>query len=177
MEAERTQHTAGKCASHPPLNLPRQPRDGAASAPAQVLSSVLLMMSFHLQPFRDKFAFPSFSLPNAHFHRNRRLLSSRVAPALMTRQHCSVSDVARSPLSFAMAAPHLSDLARGPRCTLIAPQYHLTVRPANCNFARYRRASRFCRAFVVTRALLANFYCTSRTHQLLVPQPMFVPRV
>ena len=44
------------------------------------------MMSFHLQPFRDKFAFPSFSLPNAHFHRNRRLLSSRVAPALMTRQ-------------------------------------------------------------------------------------------
>ena len=156
MEAERTQHTAGKCASHPPLNLPRQPRDGAASAPAQVLSSVLLMMSFHLQSFRDKFAFPSFSLPNAHFHRNRRLLSSRVAPALMTRQHCSVSDVARSPLSFAMAAPHLSDLARGPRCTLIAPQYHLTVRPANCNFARYRRPQGFV-GFVVTRALLRNF--------------------
>ena len=130
--------------------------------PARLLKSSRpsLMMSFHLQPFRDKFAFPSFSLPNAHFHRNRRLLSSRVAPALMTRQHCSVSDVARSPLSFAMAAPHLSDLARGPRCTLIAPQYHLTVRPANCNFARYRRASRFCRAFVVTRALLANFYLT-----------------
>ena len=61
--------------------------------PARLLKSSRpsLMMSFHLQPFRDKFAFPSFSLPNAHFHRNRRLLSSRVAPALMTRQHCSLT--------------------------------------------------------------------------------------
>ena len=72
--------------------------------PARLLKSSRpsLMMSFHLQPFRDKFAFPCFAFPNAHFHHNRRLLSSRVAPALMTRQHCSLTwhDL---PFSFAMA--------------------------------------------------------------------------
>ena len=116
--------------------------------PARLLKSSRpsLMMSFHLQPFRDKFAFPSFSLPNAHFHRNRRLLSSRVAPALMTRQHCSVSDVARSPLSFACSSSFrpCTRPKMHPDCPTVSPQPRRTLSKLQLRTLQARLALLLC---------------------------------